>query len=245
MKTVLASLRIAALLLGSASLATSFGATEDVTIHNDSSGWLIVRNLSIGGSFHVTPGTHTFTLNDAHSFSVAQYNVGGDPGHEFSFSGGQVVAGGNAPLTNEYFNVSANDIYVSGIKFTARLVTDTVGNGYQLLYGNSGVGMPTDYAYLATDYLAYLLPADGNYNGTFDLQFFAPVANPATLVIGTNGVLSLTGTGASYVASGPNSILATLSNGNVLELTAIPEPSAMAFLALGGILSAWRRRGVR
>lgn len=237
MKSFPAALRLAVLLFGSAIFAPSFAAAVDVTVHNSSSGWLVVRNLSAGGSFNVQPGSYTFSLNDLHTYSVAAFNVGGDAGHEFSFSGGQIVPGGNAPVTNDYFKVSGTDVFVSGIRFTARLVLDNVGNGYQNLLGNFGFAVPGGLAYLnGTDYEAYLLPADGNYIGTFDMQFTSPAANPATLIISTNGVLSLTGTGASYVVSGPNSILATLSNGNVLELTAIPEPSAAALVVVTGLL---------
>src|SRR2546426_829429 len=79
-------------------------------------------------------------------------------------------------------------------------------------------------------------------------QVQAQTAN-VTIQLGTNdGVASfisdVPNDGSSYVANGAYSILVTLSNGNVLEITAIPEPSALAltlFVGLSGLALRWKR----
>lgn len=233
--------------------SSSHAGTATVTVHNATSQthtlFDITANVNVS-QFVSAPSTK-FSLDDTHSYAIAptvHYAAGA---HQFSFFGGQVAPIGNSPVTSEWFVVSGNDISVRGIPLRFKLVTDFLGNGYQSLQGGtldggSGYAIPYGVAYLnGPDYTLIVTPADTNFDGTYSQFAFSPAANDFVLQLGTNfGIASITGVGASFVANGPFGGLLTLSNGNVLEVTAVPEPSALALMLFVVLCarSLWSKR---
>jgi hypothetical protein len=178
-------------------------------------------------------------LNDAYTYYLGSYLHVTAGTHPFTISGGQVIPGGNAPQESEFFRVYGNHIYVHGIKLSVRFVSSPNNNPYQYVQFNAGgLNGPTVAPLLGGPALTVgnFLPADTNFDGSAYHLYFPSVpwsADSAMLRLGTNdGIADFVGTGASFVRSGQYSILATLSNGNVFEFTAVPEPSSLAMVTL-------------
>src|ERR1043166_5353699 len=163
-----------AILIVMAWLSQLQGATTNVTIHNDTSSYLTLFDATIGQSVDnlVPPNgaATTYALDTNHMFTLDHYFYQ-NTGHPFSFSAGQIVPGGTAPTTSEFFKVAGNDIYVSGIRVSFRLVTDNVGFGIQGLYADNAFSIPFSAAVSGgADAVVNLIPADTNFIGTYNID---------------------------------------------------------------------------
>ena len=232
------SVLITAILVGGLSRLDA-GMTT-VTVHNYTMSALTLQGITGGGLINGTFGfggspaspTHTtFVLNDAFEYNLGQY-FNQTEGHRFTFVSGQVNPLGS-PAESEFFEANGNDIYVSGVAIQFKLIAGSASQNICMNAGCfNGFAFPTLGGPAA---IVVAPPADTNFNGLYpSIQFFGGGgANPATLRLGTNwGVASFSGTGHTFTPIDQFSGLATLSNGDQLLITVLPEPSTLGLVTL-------------
>jgi hypothetical protein len=242
---------------------SSPAALRTVTIYNQSSTALTIWDLN-GGPFNsgayygfgadTNPNDGLWTVttitnfDDTHTYNLGQY-FQQTVGHQFNFVGGLVNPLGT-PSQSQFFQVvDGNKIYVSGIKTTFHWVTNGPGQPtYELLCLNAGCNNGGGAGWLnnppGLDYVVNLPPADTNFNGVYpSIQFFSSGSSLGTLTLGTNdGIANWTGTGHSFVRTGPYSIRVTTDKGNVFDITSVPEPSALGMVTVAAAaILGWRR----